>query len=83
MFTPKKLWSLTPRSEPSQKNGSVSGPGSGFNNNPISPRNGEALAKGKAVAFLQDDGIMDQESLTERASKLESEVCTCLILSIN
>ncbi|KAL8471925.1 hypothetical protein ACS0TY_029237 [Phlomoides rotata] len=74
MFTPKKLWSLTPRSEPSQKNGSVPGTGSGFNNNPVSPRNGGALAKGKAVAFLQDDGLMEQESLTERASKLESEL---------
>lgn len=80
MFTPKKLWSLTPRSE---KNGSVSGPGSGFNNNPISPRNGGALAKGKAVAFFQGDGAMDQESLIERASKLESEVCTCSILAID
>ncbi|KAK6129098.1 hypothetical protein DH2020_037171 [Rehmannia glutinosa] len=67
MFTPqKKLWSLTPRSEPGQKNGSVSGPGSGLN--------GEVLAKGKAVAFLQGDGVMDQESLTERVSKLENEL---------
>ncbi|KAL6551664.1 hypothetical protein OROGR_007818 [Orobanche gracilis] len=75
MFTPKKkLWSLTPRSEPVQKNGSVSGPGSGLNINAVSQRNGEALAKGKVVGFLQGDGIMDQEPLTERASKLENEL---------
>ncbi|KAL6526250.1 hypothetical protein OROMI_029890 [Orobanche minor] len=75
MFTPKKkLWSLTPRSETVQKNGSVSGPGSGLNVNAASQRNGEALAKGKAVGFLQGDGIMDQEPLTERASKLENEL---------
>ncbi|KAL6553102.1 hypothetical protein OROGR_006944 [Orobanche gracilis] len=75
MFTPKKkLWSLTPRSEPVQKNGSVSGPNSVLNINPVSQRNGEALAKGKAVGFLQGDGIMDQETLTERASKLENEL---------
>ncbi|KAL7141240.1 hypothetical protein ABFS83_08G039900 [Erythranthe nasuta] len=71
MFTPKKkLWSLTPSSEPGQKNGSVSG----LNTNPISPRNGEASAKGKSVGFLQSDGIMDQASLTERVAKLENEL---------
>lgn len=78
MFSPqKKLWPLTPRSESGQKNGSISGPASGLNTNPLSPRNGEALAKGKAVAFLLDD----QEPLTQKASKLQNEVCTCLILS--
>ncbi|GFQ04625.1 hypothetical protein PHJA_002606500 [Phtheirospermum japonicum] len=75
MFTPqKKLWSLTPRSESGQRNGSVSGPGSGLNINAVSPKNGEALAKGKAVGFLLEDGIMDHETLTERVPKLENEL---------
>ncbi|KAK4416291.1 protein CROWDED NUCLEI 1 [Sesamum alatum] len=72
MFTPQKLWSLTPRSATGQKNGSLPGPGSATNQ--ISPTNGEVLAKGKAVAFHEGDGVMDQESLTERASKLENEL---------
>lgn len=77
MFSPqKKLWPLTPRSEPTQKNGSVPGPASGLNTSPLSPRNGEALAKGKAVAFVLDD----RDPLTEKVSKLENEVITCLIL---
>ncbi|KAL0450231.1 UNVERIFIED_CONTAM: protein CROWDED NUCLEI 1 [Sesamum latifolium] len=71
MFTPQKLWSLTPRSATGQKNGSLPGPGSATNQ--ISPTNGEVLAKGKAVTFLEGDGVMDQQSLTERASKLENE----------
>ncbi|KAH6774664.1 hypothetical protein C2S51_013068 [Perilla frutescens var. frutescens] len=71
MFSPqKKLWPLTPRSEPGQKNGSASGPGSGLNTSPLSPRKGDALAKGKGVAFLQDD----QDPLTVRVSKLEKEL---------
>lgn len=71
MFSPqKKLWPLTPRGESGQKNGSISGPASGLNTNPLSPRNGEALAKGKAVAFLLDD----QEPLTQKASKLQNEL---------
>ncbi|KAL3624136.1 hypothetical protein CASFOL_032952 [Castilleja foliolosa] len=75
MFTPqKKLWSLTPRSESGQRNGSVSGPGSGLNINAVSSRNGEALAKGKAVGFLQEDGVMDHETLTERVPKLQNEL---------
>ncbi|KAL0377830.1 UNVERIFIED_CONTAM: protein CROWDED NUCLEI 1 [Sesamum radiatum] len=72
MFTPQKLWSLTPRSGTGQKNGSLPGPGSATNQ--ISPTNGEVLAKGKAVTFLDGDGVMDQQSLTERASKLENEL---------
>ncbi|KAL0350566.1 UNVERIFIED_CONTAM: protein CROWDED NUCLEI 1 [Sesamum radiatum] len=72
MFTPQKLWPLTPRSATGQKNGS-SLPGPGSVTNQISPTNGEVLAKGKAVTFLEGDGVMDQESLTERASKLENE----------
>ncbi|XP_011099290.1 protein CROWDED NUCLEI 1 isoform X1 [Sesamum indicum] len=72
MFTPQKLWSLAPRSATGQKNGSLPGPGSATNQ--ISPTNGEVLAKGKAVTFLEGDGVMDQESLTERASKLENEL---------
>ncbi|KAL2531958.1 Protein CROWDED NUCLEI 1 [Abeliophyllum distichum] len=73
MFTPqKKLWSLTPRSEPAQKNGSVSGPGSGPNPNPRSPMNGEI--KGKAAAFADNIGAMDKDSLTDKLLKLENEL---------
>ncbi|KAL3833431.1 hypothetical protein ACJIZ3_008167 [Penstemon smallii] len=74
MFSPQKLWSLTPRSEPGQINGSVSGQGSGLNPNSRSPRNGNTLATGKAVAFLESDGPMDQTSLTQRVLKLENEL---------
>ncbi|KAG6396177.1 hypothetical protein SASPL_142319 [Salvia splendens] len=67
MFSPQKLWPLTPRTEPAQKNGSVS---SGLNTSPLSPRNGDASAKGKAVAFVLDD----RDPLTEKVSKLENEL---------
>ncbi|KAG8384529.1 hypothetical protein BUALT_Bualt04G0127400 [Buddleja alternifolia] len=72
MFTPqKKLWSLTPRTDPGRKNGSGPGAGSGLNGNSKSPRNGEAYAKGKAaVAVLESD----DETLTERVSRLENEL---------
>ncbi|CAA2954511.1 Hypothetical predicted protein [Olea europaea subsp. europaea] len=65
MFTPQKLWPLTPRSEPAQKNGSVSLPASGTNPNPRSE------IKGKAVAFV---GAMDQDTLTDKLQKLENEL---------
>ncbi|XP_057769925.1 nuclear matrix constituent protein 1 isoform X2 [Salvia miltiorrhiza] len=68
MFSPQKLWAVTPRSEPVQKSGS--GPASGLNASSLSPRNGEALAKGKAVAFVLDD----RDPLTEKVSKLENEL---------
>lgn len=66
MFSPKKLWP-TPLSEARQKNGGSAS----------SPRNGDASGKGKAVAFLEDG----RDPLTEKVSKLENEVRTCLIFS--
>lgn len=73
MFTPQKLWPLTPRSEPAQKNGSVSLPASGTNPNPRSE------IKGKAVAFV---GAMDQDTLTDKLQKLENEVSIGLLCCI-
>ncbi|CAA0828351.1 Protein CROWDED NUCLEI 1 [Striga hermonthica] len=75
MFSPPRvLWWKSPRSEPGLKNGSVSGPGLGLNTSAASPRNGEALAEGKAVGFVGDGGVVDQEMLADRASKLENEL---------
>ncbi|GER42844.1 nuclear matrix constituent-like protein 1 [Striga asiatica] len=79
MFSPPRmLWWKSPRSEPGLKNGTVSGPGSdsglGLKTSAASPRNGGALAEGKAAVFVGDDGVVDQETLTAglRSSKMRS-----------
>lgn len=69
MFSPKKLWP-TPLSEAHQKSGGT---------NASSPKNGDASGRGKAVAFLEDG----RDPLTEKVSKLESEVRTCLIILLS
>ncbi|XP_073060447.1 nuclear matrix constituent protein 1-like isoform X1 [Primulina eburnea] len=74
MFSPPKFWSLTPRNESGQKNGSISAKASGLNSTPRSPSNGPASTKGKAVAFVGSGGNMDQGSLAERISHLENEL---------
>ncbi|CAK9143859.1 unnamed protein product [Ilex paraguariensis] len=85
MFTPQRKvwsgWSLTPRSEPAQKNGS------GSDLNPTSsPRNGETVSKGKGIAFMgstppppagllgDNSGNLENEGVVERISKLENEL---------
>lgn len=77
MFSPQKLWALTPRSERGQKNGSVSNPSS------KSPRNGgDSFSRGKALAIVETDGPMDQDSLIQRVSKIENEVSLVLSFAI-
>ncbi|KZV45597.1 nuclear matrix constituent protein 1-like protein [Dorcoceras hygrometricum] len=71
MFSPPKLWSLTPRSDSGQKNGSISGKVPGLNS---TPSNGPASSKGEAVAFVGSGVNMNEQSLAERISNLENEL---------
>ncbi|KAI8032377.1 Protein CROWDED NUCLEI 1 [Camellia lanceoleosa] len=85
MFTPQRKvwsgWSLTPRTEPVQKNGSVSG------SDPVlNPRNVETVVKGrKTVAFVESTtpppplGSLGENggtkvAIVEKLSKLENEL---------
>ncbi|CAL5367421.1 unnamed protein product [Camellia sinensis] len=85
MFTPQRKvwsgWSLTPRTDPVQKNGSVSG------SDPVlNPRNVETVVKGrKTVAFVESTtpppplGSLGENggtkvAIVEKLSKLENEL---------
>lgn len=93
MFTPQKLWSLTP------KRGSGSGPKS-----QLGPNSGDGtvvVAKGKSVTIFEprtpasgsvlgngDDRLvgsggatMDRDVLVERITNLEKEVCLLVVLT--
>lgn len=79
MFTPQRKvwsgWSLTPRTEPAQKNGS--GSGSGHNLNGVITAEGKDIVRDESTPphpkdLLENNG--ETMDLTDKLSKLENEV---------
>lgn len=79
MFTPQRKvwsgWSLTPRTEPAQKNGS--GSVSGHNLNGVITAEGKDIVRDESIPphpkdLLENNG--ETMDLTDKLSKLENEV---------